>query len=94
MPPQRFSQTEVRDKFPLIPASDSVEKESSTVRAARTVLVARVFCGIPFSGELAIEQNAFLEYDDLDAVQFSGIAHLFDQMQGEVFPDVEMLFFV
>ena len=84
MPPQRVSQTEVRDEFPLIPASDSVEKES---------IVARV-CGIPFSGELAIEKNAFLEHDDLDAVQFAGIAHLINQMQGEVFPDAEMLFLV
>jgi hypothetical protein len=85
MPPQHVSQTEVRDEFPLIPASDSVEKES---------IVARVFCGIPFSGELAIEKNAFLEHDDLDAVRFAGIAHLFNQMQGEVFPDAEMLFLV
>ena len=46
MPPQRVSQAEVRDEIPLIPASDSVEKQS---------IVARVFCGIPFSGELAIE---------------------------------------
>ena len=59
MPPQRVSQTEVRDEFPLIPASDSVEKQS---------IAARVLCGIPFSGELAIEEYAFLEHDDLDAV--------------------------
>ena len=85
MPPQRVSQSEVCDEFPLIPASDSVEKES---------IVARVFCRIPFSGELAIEKNTFLEHDDLDAVRFAGIAHLFNQMQGEVFPDVEMLFLV
>jgi hypothetical protein len=69
MPPQRVSQTEVRNEFPLIPASDSVEKQS---------IIARVFYGIPFRGELAIEQNAFLEHDDLDAVRFAGIAHLFN----------------
>ena len=85
MPFQRFSQTEVRDEFPLIPASDSVEKKS---------IVARVFCWIPFRGELAVEQNAFLEHDDLDAVRFAGIAHLFNQMQGEVFPNAEMFLLV
>ena len=85
MPPQHVSQTEVRDEFPLIPASDSVEKKS---------IVARVFCRIPFSGKLAIEQNTFLEHDDLDTVRFAGIAHLFNQMQGEVFPNAEMFLLV
>ena len=69
MPPQRVSQTDVRDEFPLIPASDSVEKKS---------IAARVFWEIPFRGELAIEQNTFLEHDDLDAVRFAGIDHLFN----------------
>jgi hypothetical protein len=85
MHPLYVSQTEVRDEFPLIPASDSVEKQS---------IIARVFCRIPFSGKLAIEQNTFLEHDNLDAVRFAGIAHLFNQMQGEVFPDAEMLLLV
>ena len=83
MPLQSVSQAEVRDEFSLIPASDPVEKES---------IVARAFYGIPLGSELAFEQDAFLKHDDLDAVRFVRIAHLLNQMQGEVFPDAEMLF--
>ena len=67
MPLQRVSQAEVRDEFPLIPASDPVEEKS---------IGARAFYGIPLGGELAFEQDALLEHDDLDAVQFVSIAHL------------------
>ena len=85
MPLQSVSQFEVRDEFSLIPASDPVEKESITARA---------FYRISLGGNLALEQNALLEHDDLDAVRFVRIAHLLNQMQGEVFPDAEMLFLV
>ena len=85
MPLQSVSQFEVRDEFSLIPASDPVEEES---------IVARAFYGIPLGSELAFEQDAFLEHDDLDAVRFVHIAHLLNQMQGEVFPEAEMLFLV
>ena len=85
MPLQSVSPAEVRDELPLIPVSDPVEKES---------IVARAFYGIPLGSELAFEQNTFLKHDDLDAVRFVRIAHLLNQMQGEVFPDAEMLFLV
>ena len=67
MPLQSVSQTEVRDEFSLIPASDPVEKES---------IMARAFYGISFGGNLALEQNALLEHNNLDAVQFLEKTHL------------------